>query len=219
MAEQRTALVPGFTWSVEAGRYRSASTGRYVPPAQVRAALDRVLDGSSGRMRALATRLQAGEIGVAEWQRSMATELRAAHVAAASSAKGGFAQMSQADYGFVGQRVRTQLGYLQRFADQVARGQQPLNGTLLARAELYGQAARGSAREMERREAQRGGWTHERNELAGADHCAGCLAATARGVVPIGTLPAVGSRDCKARCRCVLRPERDPALRPAERAA
>lgn len=217
MAEQRSSLAPGFTWSAESSRYRHVRSGRYVPPEQVRAALDRVLDGSAGRMRALTARLQSGEISLPDWQRTMAAEVRAAHVAAATSAKGGFAQMSSADYGFVGQRVRTQLSFLQKFSDQIADGRQPLNGTLLARAELYGHAGRMTGRAMEHREGRRRGDTHEKSILGAADHCRGCLTEARRGWQPLGTLVPPGSRECKVRCHCHLATGPDPAE--AERAA
>lgn len=209
MSEQRSTLSPQYTYSIESARYRDAS-GRFVPQQAVRAALDQVLDGAAGRMRAVAEQLQAGSISVATWQLQSAQIVKSTHLAAAASASGGWATMSQADLGWTGQRIRQQYAFLANFAAEIASGKQPLDGRLLVRAEMYGHAGRATAREMERREARLAGWTHERNVLGAADHCAGCLGASAQGVVPIGTLVPIGQRDCRVNCHCVIRPERDP---------
>lgn len=192
-----------FQWDGRARRYRSTA-GRFVPEKSVRQALDSVLRVSADNTRALGQQLVDGSLSVAEWQRAMAAEMKQAHLVAAVSAKGGWQQMSQADFGWVGQRLRQQYGYLQRFADQVAGGEAPLNGVTVTRSQLYGEAARGTNREMERRMARQGGQTWERNVLGDADHCDGCLEETSRGRVGIGELVPVGERDCLGRCKCHL---------------
>ena len=50
--------------------------------------------------------------------------------------------MSQADYGRAGQRIREQYDYINRFAQQVASGEQKLDGTLTRRAQMYAEAGR-----------------------------------------------------------------------------
>jgi hypothetical protein len=205
MAERRSSLTPAFTYSADAHRYRDVATGRYVPAKQVRQALDAVLDGSAGRMRAISTQLQEQRISLANWQQAMEREVKSAHLAGSATAKGGWANLSQADYGWTGQRVRTQYDYLDRMAQQIASGKQPLDGRLLARSELYAHAGRMTEREMEVRIGRQTGHTHEANELGPADHCSGCLSATSAGVVPIGSLTRPGARDCKTRCHCHVR--------------
>lgn len=201
MAERTSSLVPSFSYSGAAGRYRNVNTGRYVPAQQVRAALDSVLAGSAGRMRGLSERLAGGDLSVRDWQRAMAGEIRIAHVAATASARGGWAQLSQADLGFSGQRIRTQYAYLGKMAEQIATGKQPLTG-VAARAELYGHAARATARAMEGRIAREKGAAEERNVLGAADHCQSCLSEAARGWVEVGMLVPVGARTCLSRCHC-----------------
>jgi hypothetical protein len=202
VAEQRSPLAPGFSWDPVGARYRDTATGRYVPAGQVRAALDAVVDGAAERMRAIAGRLQSGEISLKEWQLGMAREIKAVHVAATASSAGGFAQLSQADLGWVGQRVRTQYQYLDRYAREIASGKQPMDGTLLSRAALYGHAGRATGREAERREARLRGDDEERSVLGLADHCPGCLEEARKGLRPIGTLVPVGGRDCRSACHC-----------------
>lgn len=191
---------PEFRWNEGAGRY--TQNGRFVPQKTVRGALDTALDRSSENVRRITERLRAGEISVKDWQLQMVPEMRSAHLAAHALAKGGWAQMSPADFGRVGQRLRGEYRFLAGFADQVLDGRQRLDGTLARRAQMYIESARSGYHEQERREKQLRGATEERNLLAPSDHCPGCLDADAMGWVPIGTLPPVGSRDCRSRCRC-----------------
>jgi hypothetical protein len=202
VAEQTSPLTPTFTYSATSNRYRDTSTGRYVPQAAVRAALDTVIEASTEQVRAASLRLQAGQLAVADWQRQMAAEMKVQHLAAAASARGGWAQLSQADLGWTGQRLRSQYQYLQGFAQQVADGTQPLDGRFLRRAEMYAEASRGTAREMERRIARQSGATEERRNLGAADHCGTCLDQAARGWQPVGTLNAIGNSECRTKCRC-----------------
>lgn len=194
-----------FTWSEEVDRYRNAR-GRFVPVERVRAALDVTLDGAAERMRLVTRQVAAGELSLPAWQTRMMAEIKQSHVAAGVAMRGGTAQMSQADYGAIGQKVRAQYQYVRGFADDLAKGViTPAQAE--ARAELYAQAARHTGRAMEARLARRGGMALERNVLGAADHChagTSCIGETRRGWQPLGTLAPPGSRACKARCHCHL---------------
>lgn len=195
-----------FTWDESARRYRD-DNGALVPSSAVRSALDTVVARSGDRLRALTTQLRQGDLDIPAWQQQVQAEVKSLHLATAAVSRGGWAQMTYSDFGWTGQRLRGQYAYLRQFAVDVASGKQPINGTLEARAALYAEAARSTAREMERRLAMLGGHTEEKNVLGAADHCGGspsCLGETAKGWVAIGTLVAVGSRACHSRCRCHL---------------
>lgn len=198
-----SALSPPYRWNTVARRYVD-SRGRFVPQTDVNSALESVLESSQRSIGTLTQSLQAGQLSVADWQLGMAREMKSAHLVAAASGRGGWAQLSPADYGWVGQRLRTQYQYLARFAKQVAGGQKALDGTAVVRANMYGQAARSTQREMTRRVARSSGQTRERNVLGPADHCRGCLAATRQGWVELGTLVPIGKRECLTNCRCDL---------------
>lgn len=192
-----------FRWNEKAGRYVGPK-GRFVSRLAVRHALDMALDARSAAMRALSGRLRAGEISVREWQTAMMADVKAVQLYGAASAKGGWAQLTQADFGRVGAHVKRQYEYLSRFAQQIASGEQPLDGVFLARADMYGQAGRAIHHETERREMEIRGMNQERNVLGVADHCVECLEETRRGWVPIGTLRPVGQRVCTTRCKCSI---------------
>lgn len=206
MPERRSSLTPTYTWSARSQRYRSLATGRYVSRATVRRALDTALARSQVDILRLGRDLQAGRLTLAEWQVATARQLKAAHLASAAAARGGWAQMTQADYGRVGHRLRDEYAYLSRLAGQIADGTQALDGRLLTRLTLYAQGPRGTYHEQERAGMREAGYTEERNILGGADHCAGCQAETARGWVRIGRggIVPIGQRQCLANCRCSI---------------
>jgi hypothetical protein len=196
-----------FIYSERTGRYRDLTSGKFVPTQQVRQAVDVVIQATGDQLVQLTKGLQAGAVPLDVWQTTVAQEIKGLHLATAAAAQGGWAQLSAADLGWTGQRIRTQYEYLRTFAEDIVSGKQKMDGTLGVRASLYADAARGTNREMERRMARLGGLTEEINRLGPADHCSGgtsCLDETAKGWVAIGTLVAVGARQCQSRCRCHL---------------
>jgi hypothetical protein len=194
-----------FTYSGRTGRYRDNRTGRFVREQAVREAVDRVADLTSERLADLSRRLIAGHVSLAEWQAQGAQAIKEAHLATAMAAHGGRARMTPADWGRVGQRLRTEYVYLDDFARQIAEARQPMNGRLVARARLYGQAARSTFRAVRDRDArlERGAYL-ERNVISSKEACAGCREQTRRGWSPLGTLVPPGQRQCRGNCRCRL---------------
>ncbi len=194
-----------YRWNPASERY-IAPSGRYVSRAAVRASLDSVLDMQMERVRTLSQDLVAGNLSLSGWRAEMVTSIKVAQLEGASVARGGWLQLTTSDYTWVTQRIRDQLGYLQRFHDDLAYGRVPMDGTIASRAAMYVEAGRGTQREMERRMAGARGEELEKN-IGGdsASSCGECSDCGQAGWVPLGTLPAVGSRTCLSRCRCYLR--------------
>lgn len=192
----------GYAWN--GSRYFNLDTGRFVSSSAVRDALESVIDQSAMNMNAISQQLINNEISIASWRSSMMREIKLAHTAAASSANGGWAQMTPSDWGFAGQRIRTQYDYLNNFANQIANGEQALNGQVIFRADLYGQAARGAYEAQRQRLEAANGMEEERRILEVSDgaNCAGCLEQADLGWQPIGTLEPIGSQECITNCRC-----------------
>jgi hypothetical protein len=181
--------VADLRWNDQAGRFTD-SAGRFVSEARVRVVVDAVADQASARMAAAS---------------EMQNTIKVSHLAASVLAHGGESQMSFSHYGSAGRAIRDQYQYLKGMAADIAAGRQPLNGGLTARARQYGQAARVAFEREYGRDQQGRGYQFERNVLGAADHCALCPELTARGWVPIGSLPPVGSRPCRAQDRCSIR--------------
>lgn len=198
--------MPDYGWNETAGRYVDLDTGRFISSTKVRDALESVMEQSAFNMHAISQQLLSSEISLAQWQTGMMQQIKLSHTAAAASANGGWAQMTQSDWGFAGRLIRTQYERLDNFAQQIANGEQALNGQILSRSNLYGQAARSTYESQRQRLEVASGMEEEINDLEkdGAN-CEGCLAQTEMGWVPIGTLDPIGSQECRTNCRCERR--------------
>ena len=192
-------------------RYRDTATGRYVPPAVVRTVIDDEITATSERLKEHGRALQRGDIDLNQWRDNMAADLKLLHIASYSAARGGFAQLTPDDYKAISKVVRRQHKYLERFAAQLDKDPTQAAGDgFLSRSQLYAEAARESYEESRRQQHIALGFTKENNVLHARESCTarggrpGCVELTGRGVVPIGTLPAVGRRACFARCKCTL---------------
>lgn len=192
-----------YRWERNTRRYRG-SDGRFVSVADVRGRIDDAIQASARRMGELSGRLQARSITVAEWQRGMRDAVRDMHLCSAAAARGGWHQMSMADYGRVGGRLRQQYVYLNRFARQLQTGEQPMDGRFATRAGMYAQAARGTYEETRREGEQAAGMREERRVLHAFESCPDCMAYASSGWAPIGTLPAIGDSVCLTNCLCTF---------------
>lgn len=201
------------TFNDQAGRFVN-ERGQFVADSSVRAVVDAIADGASARMAAASERMLAGDLLLAEWQATMMREVKLSQLAASTIAHGGAARMGFSQYGAAGNAIRVQYDYLRQFSVQVADGTQPLSGSLIARARQYGQAARVTYQREYGRDQQQRGYQSERNVLGSAEHCSLCPELTARGWVPIGSLPPVGSRPCRSndRCHIVYRKEQPASV-------
>ena len=201
-----TPLEERYAWnpaSGTTGRYRDRATGRYVSELNVRGDLDKYIDAKNSVLDDLANQLRNREISLADWQLQMRNEIRNMHNAAAMVAKGGRNQMTYADWGRVGQRLRFQYGKLDDWARDIASGKAPIDGRLNWRARLYGQAARGTYEQQRRAMAAEKGNDEEMRILHAKESCNGCIA-IAGYWAPIGTLPDIGSQECSTNDMCTF---------------
>lgn len=132
------------------------------------------------------------------------SEAKSSHIASYAAGKGGVKQLTQADYGRLGSTLKKQYAYLDRFSADLTAGEVPLDGRFLQRVMLYVKDARRSFFQADAQAHIDAGYSAERNHLATADHCEGCVEATAMGWVPIGTLVPPGGRDCLGNCLCTI---------------
>lgn len=198
-------ILPGFGWNAAAKRYYDLDTGVFVSKSAIRTGLENMMDQSALNMNALTQKLVDGGISLADWQSGMMAEIKAAHVSASALANGGWAQMTQSDWGAAGQMIREQYNYLRNFASQIASGEQPLDGRCLVRSDLYGNASNGTYEAMRTRAFLAAGFEEGRRVLeTGADHCDDCLEYASEGWMPIEDIPEIGNSQCLTRCRCEI---------------
>lgn len=153
----------------------------------------------------LAQQLIDKKISLAQWQIAMREYIRTIHRQAAIVSAGGIQNMTPALWGYEGYLVKLQYQYLDGFvADIIANPSAWLNGRLLVRMKLYGQAEWSTFEQMVRFQKRLEGWTEERRSLGVADHCEGCLQQSSLGWRQINALETIGSQQCATNCHCVF---------------
>lgn len=206
MALSASDLTPEYRWNPDlkpAGQYIDA-LGRIVPRSAIRSALDQTIKAAGSEIRALAEALKAGNLTLIEWELAMREQLKLLHLATAALEKGGWAQLTQADFGRVGGILKREYGYLKNFANDIASGKQKLDGSFTRRADLYNEAARNTYYRFAEDGLRALGFDEERNILGQADHCDGCIEETDKGWVGIGELVPIGERLCNRNCQCSM---------------
>ena len=192
-----------YRWEPEAGvsgRYRD-ERGRFVASSVVRRELDGYL-AAADPARALAEALRGRRVSLADWEVAMRRHVKNVHLNAIALERGGWANMTPADYGRAGQIVREQYGYLKRFGLEIASGKQRLDGTLGVRARLYSQAGRETFHKSKHEHLSQG------VELVGSvkharDSCRECVYLAGKWFKigdPEYKLP--GQRICNKSCQC-----------------
>lgn len=152
--------------------------------------------------RRLAQQLAAGAITLEAFSSLMATSITDAAASSAIATWGinwqsnGILKAIHDDY------VAQELNWLSRFVAGLLDGSILFDGNLMRRAAMYGLSAYVLFTSLQELWATTSGYTHEQNVLGIAEHCDGCIAETGKGIVPIGSLAPIGTRDCLSNCRC-----------------
>lgn len=192
-----------FTWDKKTGRYRRPD-GTFVSNREVQLVIDRILERQLREAREMAVALRNGSISLTVWRQAMRDMIKNVHLYSAAAAKGGWGQLSQADYGRIGNIVRKEYRYLERLARGLNNETVPMDGTFIVRSVMYAEAGRDTYYQVMRAAMQAAGFRQERNIRTATESCSGCIAESARGWVPIGRLTPIGRRRCLRKCRCFL---------------
>lgn len=155
-------------------------------------------------LRGIARRFNADQMSIDEFRDEMAAEIERNAWEAALLVVGPILWGVPALIERVRQMMQRQLAWLNGMINAILLGTQKKDGTLLRRAAMYAGGGWWIMNEVMRWLALSEGHTHEENVLGVAEHCGGCVAETAKGRVPIGTLVPIGERDCLHNCRCRL---------------
>lgn len=201
-----------WTYDPVSGRYRRPS-GQFMSERAINALVDGRIAKLSDNLRRYTRMLADGSITIDQWQGSVREAIKTAHIQATVLGHGGRDGLGAAEYGRIGQRLRQEYTYLQRFASDILAGR--VSGAMaLARVQLYAESVRGSYWEGTAIRQERQGYTLMRRILdSQAQHCDDCLRYARAGMVPIGSLPMPGQRcECRARCRCSVQYRRGAGM-------
>jgi len=199
--------VPQFLYDRGGHTYYSV---RAVPWAEVSRRLYDTLDDLEEQAAELAWHLRDGRINLQRYEAEMMRLIKRSHLVNSTLAKGGWDQMTPADYGRVGGYVRRQYEYFRNRVRAIKGGTQPVDGRLENVSRQYVRMARRSFSKTLGEEMALRGYDQERRVVSKfADHCRtkqrpGCRDLAALGWRPIGTLPLIGEAQCLGGCRCVF---------------
>lgn len=126
------------------GRYHGPLPGySMVPNERIMGLIQERIEYHQAQMNTLTTALTDGRLTLAQWERAFALQLKDLHLQEAALARGGWQNMTQADFGRVGRLLRDQYGFLHGFAQDIATGEYPAE-RLLWRSSLYALSGRQS---------------------------------------------------------------------------
>lgn len=197
-------------WNEKAQRYRRPN-GKFVGALVVRQEIDREIAASEARLLRHGRRWFAGDLHINDWRALCADEIKLNFLANYAAGRGGFAQLSDADYKEVERMVRRQFKYLERFAREIDAAPDRLSEkAFLNRLGMYAQAGREAHEEARRQGHKTNGYKFGRNVPHSRESCntvgakKGCSELTAIGWLPIDKIPMPGRRACYTRCLCTI---------------
>lgn len=118
------------------GGYRDTTTGRAVSASTFGGWRDTYITAQQAQSKALTDQVTSGKITLTQWEKGMRQIIKDTHGTLYAAAKGGFANMTQSDWGRVGQEVRKQYEYLAKFRAELAAGKST-PGQAATRAAMY----------------------------------------------------------------------------------
>lgn len=193
-----------YDWAPLAARYRDPRTGRFVSREAIKRGVDQLILASQGRITTFSNELRSGTIDIAQWQEMMREEIKSTQLTTLALVKGGWKQLTQSDFGTVGNRIKEQYLYLEEFTQKLIVGSIRTDGQFMNYARMYAASARIGYHEEQQAMLEAAGYTSELNVLHPAEHCGQCVDCTSRGWVAIGTNPPIGSRTCLGNDRCSM---------------
>ncbi len=169
----------------------------------VRSEIDKLTGHVSKQAAIIGGRFESGEINIAQFEIDMRDLLKSGHIIAASVGRGGRARMTQADFGRVGARLKSEYGYLGKLVRNIDIGKVAKVATA-NRAKNYASSIVMSYHETVRTEMTRDSVSPIRARLVtnSKEGCEECAADDALGWQAVEDVSEIGTRICKNFCKC-----------------
>lgn len=193
----------GFWWDDNVKRWRDAR-GHFTARSFIIEQVDARIEAGFERLQDMLAAVVQEGAPVGAWQEAVYVELRRARLQMTALGYGGWDRVPASGWGRAGASLRRELEFLRGFAQDLADGKLS-EAQARARLAQYEQGVRTAYWEAKGGQMADSGAVYESSHTTPADHCDGCLREEARGIVPLGSLVPVGSRDCGSRCKCEMR--------------
>lgn len=194
---------PQWSFDTTLGRYRNATTGRFLSQADALQLTQRSIAGAQQELQSLMLSLAQGVVDLGQWQRQFAQLLKELHLSQFILGRGGLRHTTPENFLEVGRILKAEYRYLEAFGRDLATGRLSV-AQATARAGLYLAKARLSYWAGQRQAMAQGPMPAEmRRLLAPVEHCRECVSYAAAGWVPINSLPLpTVDCSCRSNCRC-----------------
>lgn len=181
-----TVGLPGYAWDDKLRNYVNLDTGRMIKRSEVGDLLREVTKGSEERLAGYARLVNSGALSPADFFRAMQEDIKLQTNVNAALAKGGWAQMTPADWGANGAHLRQEYANLRNFASEIAAGNLS-PAQIEARAALYTNTTYSRYWKIMTEQERLRGMTQERLVTVGDEKvCEECQGEADKGFVPIG---------------------------------
>lgn len=185
-----------------ADRWYDSDTGQFVDDDVIIEEMRRIQEATKIVLTALTNQLYNGDITLEQWQLSVASELKDAHVALSLFAIGGSDNIGNEEIERIEETLESENQYLNEFAIAIALGTVSV-AMALGRINQYGIAS------------QQSYWKEFSNKTRGlidwqlnpAEHCPDCTSLADGSPYTSDTLPTVpggGDTRCRGNCKCTL---------------
>jgi hypothetical protein len=208
------ANLPGYAYDsrLRGYGYVDLTTGRFVSKATIHGLLQDQADRSAATLGELARLATEGTITPRQFYEAMRNEVKLAYNVDCALARGGWAQVTPADWRKNGGHLKDEYRRLRDFAQDIADGKLT-EKQAVARAKLYADSAYKRYWEIQKEEQAKAEMDEEHWQTVGDENvCPVCRGLEYLGWVPLGTLPLPG--DPHNGCRC----EKEWRKAPAEQA-
>ena len=193
--------------------------GKAIDPALQKAGAEALIKTARFNISDISLKLQQGKIDTAEWYAAMKEQTKLLHMGQAALARGGFENMSAADWKKVEPKIFDQWAGvegkfpgLRRFAEDVERGRygradgvgQVMNGVVTQRSGMYADSSRATYENTRTEAHTEAGYAFGTRVKGAVDSCPTCI--NENGVKrPIADVVEIGDSECgAARCHCIL---------------
>lgn len=182
-------------------RYRNKTTGQLVGLEKIKQLSRSLIDDRTALAIRLTNKLLTNEVSLGEWESEIAKSLKTLHIQQYKLSAG---QMSQRDYGIVGNKLRSEYQHLRNFSLEIAAGM-VTEARIRQRIKQYYNATWGTFERGRRESNRNAGSRWEKRLLNSRVPCDQCPGYSSVGWVPQGFLPDIGRDcDCRSNCKCTF---------------
>lgn len=210
-----------FYYDKEVQRYRWADTKRFLSAEAVENLTVLKIDQIKQDLGTIGQLLIDRKINLQTWEKQTASTIKDLHLQFYLLGIGGLKQITQRDYGIVGQEMLNQYAYLRGFSEDLISAGMSI-AQFENRVSLYADAARGTYQRARQEAHLRAGYLFERRIRTKIESCPECVSYALSGWQAIGSLPLPTKQcSCKMKCGCfkefsVSNPANNPVETPTE---